>query len=259
MFSTRKTRIVRAFDSAEDYEAHARVQSTVADRLAARILALDIDMSSPALEIGCGTGFLTRALLDRWPELHLTASDIAPAMVERARRLLGGRANIRFDVVDGEDPAVPPDSFGLIVSSLAFQWFEKPVESIGGLITTLRPGGWLAFSTLVAGTFREWTEAQRQAGLDVLTPDYPESSLFKEIAAGCGVDINRYTLSQRHLDGVAFLRSLKAIGAGTRWSTAPSRPSALRRAIALFGEQGATISYEIAEVVIQRAKKPEGL
>jgi malonyl-CoA O-methyltransferase len=43
------------------------------------------------LEIGCGTGFLSEALLARLPAASLTATDIAPAMLERARQRLGAR------------------------------------------------------------------------------------------------------------------------------------------------------------------------
>jgi malonyl-CoA O-methyltransferase len=256
MQPSRKTRIVHAFDRANAYDANAQVQRTVADLLAARIRAFDIDTSAPALEIGCGTGFLTSALLDRWPSLALTASDIAPAMVDRARHLLGDRANVRFDVVDGEDANVAPGSLGLIASSLAFQWFETPAPSIRRLIEALKPGGWLIFSTLIAGSFREWISAQREAGLGALTRDYPDAALFAQIAADdCTMDIRQYRLLQHHRDGLAFLRSLKAIGANARWDdTALSPPGALRHALSLFERQGGTVSYEIAEVAIQRRK-----
>jgi malonyl-CoA O-methyltransferase len=257
MQPSRKNRIVRAFDRAPAYDANALIQRTVADRLAARLQTLDLDLSTPALEIGCGTGFLTASLLDRWPDLSLTVSDIAPAMVDRAKNLIGNRVNVRFAVIDGEKLDLDTEELGLIVSSLAFQWFETPCESIDRLIDTLQPGGWLVFSTLAAGSFREWAGAQRQAGLDELTPDYPGAALFQQIADDhdAAADITQYSLSQRYPDGMAFLRSLKAIGAGARWGrAAPSSPAQLRNAIALFEQQGASISYEIAEIAIQRRK-----
>lgn len=255
MSSDRKTRIVSAFDRAKDYATHAHIQRTVADRLAKSISALEIDMAAPALEIGCGTGFLTEVLLDRWPELPLIITDIAPAMVERARGLLTGPPHIRFEIMDGEHPVAQPGSLGLIVSSLAFQWFETPAESISRLIETLRPGGWLIFSTLAAGSFREWAAAQRSAGLAELTPDYPEAAILEQmVSPGCRTNIHQYNLTQHHADGIRFLRSLKAIGAGARWRASPASPSALRQAISLFEQQGSTISYEIAEVAIQRMK-----
>ena len=33
------------------------------------------------LEIGCGTGYLTRALIELFPSAHITAVDIAPGMI----------------------------------------------------------------------------------------------------------------------------------------------------------------------------------
>ncbi|MGE3747898.1 MAG: methyltransferase [Sphingomonadaceae bacterium] len=256
MTLSRKDRIARAFDRAEDYDGEAEIQRIVATRLAERVLALNLDPSLPALEIGCGTGFLTEALLAARRDLALTISDIAPAMLDRARARIGERPNLRYALIDGEAPALPAARFGLIVSSLAFQWFEHPLQSIERLIPALTPGGRLAFSTLGAGSFREWTDAQQQAGLVGLTRDYPHADLFSGIASeACEVDVNGYSLEQKHADGKSFLRSLRAIGAHARWrDDAPAPTGRLRHAITLFEQKGATISYEITEVVIRRVK-----
>ncbi|MGE0775844.1 MAG: methyltransferase domain-containing protein, partial [Sphingomonadaceae bacterium] len=166
------------------------------------------------------------------------------------------RPGLRYALIDGEAIALPAASFGLIVSSLAFQWFEHPLQSIERLIPALAPGGQLAFSTLVAGSFRAWADAQQRAGLVGLTRAYPEAEVFAGIASDtCTVDVSGYGLEQKHVDGKAFLRSLKAIGANARWrDDAPAPAGRLRRAITLFEQQGATISYEIAEVIIRRVK-----
>jgi malonyl-CoA O-methyltransferase len=256
MSPSRKDRIMRAFDSAASYEVHADVQRIVAARLADQRLGLDFNSELPVLEIGCGTGFLTKMLLDARPDLQFTISDIAPAMLERTRILIGDQPNLNYSRIDGEALQSPPSTFGLIASSLAFQWFETPRESIGYMIDALAPGGWLAFSTLASGSFREWSEAQREAGLDGLTRDYPDAAIFSEpIQTNCTVDIVRYSLSQPYSDGRSFLRSLKAIGAHARWrDVRPSSPAKLRHAMKLFERQGASISYEIAQVTIRRGK-----
>ncbi len=256
MLPSRKARITNAFDRANGYDTHAIIQRDVVGRLAERIAALPIDPAMPALEIGCGTGFLTERLLETWPNLRLTISDIAPAMLDRARETIGERPNISYACIDGEQLDIAAGSIGLIASSLAFQWFETPAESVARMIKTLNPGGWLAFSTLVAGSFREWAEAQDKAGTAGLTRSYPETSVYRQIASGtCEVEIERYTLTEAHPDGLRFLQGLRSIGAGARWDSAtPPSAVGLRRAIRLFEQHGARISYEIAQVVIRRVK-----
>ena len=57
-------------------------------------------------------------------------------------------------------------------------------------------------------------------------------------------DVRTYALSPR---SVAFLRSLKAIGAGTpHRNHRPLSPAALRRVMARFDQAGATATYVVA-------------
>jgi malonyl-CoA O-methyltransferase len=255
MSTTRKALIARAFDRAEDYDAHAHIQRSAAEYLAARIAGLGIDPSRPALEIGCGTGFLTEALVTRWPSLSLTASDVAPAMIERTRSRIGD--TIAYAIIDGEDPGGIADSgYGLIASNLAFQWFADLGSTLSRLTACLAPGGWLVFSTLAAGTFREWTKAQTAAGIIGLTRTYPDLGMIEAMTpAGTRIDVSGYLLKEQHASGRDFLRGLKAIGAATAWDRSGAPGTApLRKAIKTFEDGGATISYKIAEVAIQRPR-----
>ncbi len=253
MPESRKSRITSAFDGAQAYDANARIQLVVANRLAGRLAGLPIDHELPALEIGCGTGFLSEALLEAFPDLALTLSDIAPSMVDRARARLGKRPGLSYAVVDGEHPGVPPaGGWGLIASSLAFQWFEHPGGAIARMVATLAPGGWLGFSTLGAGSFAEWTSALAEAGLSGLTRAYPDADALRDLCpSGTEVAIETYHLSEAHADGLAFLRGLRAIGAATPWEGKGS-PARLRHAIARFEAGGAAVGYEIAEVFVRK-------
>ncbi len=53
--------------AAENYDAAASVQRVAAERLAARIAALPLPDNPSILDIGAGTGFLTRALARHLP------------------------------------------------------------------------------------------------------------------------------------------------------------------------------------------------
>jgi SAM-dependent methyltransferase len=95
--------------------------------------------TAAVLEIGCGTGQLTRELAGRG--LSLTAIDIGAAMVETARRNVADPM-ARFQTSSFEDFA-DSGPFDLIVSATAFHWVD-PGIGLAKAARLLRPGGWLA-------------------------------------------------------------------------------------------------------------------
>jgi len=79
------------------------------------------------LEIGCGTGFVTRRLAASAAHIH--AVDISAAMMSEARSLPGGdNPRIRWHCAAAETaPFDPP--YDLIVSGQAFHWLDWSVMS----------------------------------------------------------------------------------------------------------------------------------
>ncbi len=153
--------------SAGNYEREALLQREVAFTLA-QWLAEDraaVAAGAPGpevLEIGCGTGFLTRFLEERLAPSRLTALDLAPGMLARLRQgrpVAAGRLGLVL--ADGERLPFREESFDLVASSTTFQWFDSLEVALAGCWRALRPGGVLAFATLGRGTFRELREAYR--------------------------------------------------------------------------------------------------
>lgn len=243
-------RVQAAFNAARDYDGQARVQRQVAADLAARIIALPLPARPRVLEIGCGTGFLTRAVLasDLTPALWL-ATDLAPAMVERCRLGTPARPHLGFATLDGEQGTMPAQApFDLICASLAFQWFTDLPTAIARLYGWLAPGGHLIFTTLIAGTFAEWAEAHHAEGLEPGTPAFLPlpalAALHPHWQAAPPVAEDQV---ERHGHARDFLRALKAIGAGTaRPDHQPLPPAALRRVMARFDAMGAAATYRVA-------------
>src|SRR5512133_4117223 len=55
---------------------------------------LELAGDETVLDAGCGSGRVTKLLLERLPHGHVVAVDSAPSMVEHARRALGDRATV---------------------------------------------------------------------------------------------------------------------------------------------------------------------
>jgi trans-aconitate 2-methyltransferase len=90
------------------------------------------------LDVGCGTGLVTEALLALVPQGRVLAIDASADMVELARRRLGDRAEVWCqDVLDLEVDE-PVDA---IVSTAALHWVTDHDRLWARLARALRPGG----------------------------------------------------------------------------------------------------------------------
>jgi ubiquinone/menaquinone biosynthesis C-methylase UbiE len=115
------------------------------------------------LEVGCGTGKLTRVLAERG--LQVDAVDPGAQLVQVARRHVGDAA-VHFRVARFEDVELPEGAFDAVVSATAFHWID-PVVGWSKVARLLRAGGTLA---LLAHTFEPepemlaaWREFVREA------------------------------------------------------------------------------------------------
>lgn len=246
MNSGRKQRISDAFGAAaRHYDEHAGPQ-----RLAAALVADLAHRQKPLgvsriLEIGCGTGFLTRDIQARWPGAELVVTDLSPDMLARAA--LGGMVAGTFLAMDGEAPIFEGEWFDLILSNLAFQWFDDLEAAIGRLVALLRPGGSLIFSTMGQGSFARWRAAHEACGLSAGVPAYPSLDDLRTMLAhhedAFAFDED-YGLSCG--DGRGFIAHLKGIGAVVpNEGRKPLTPRQLRRVMKAFEQTGGDDVYHL--------------
>ncbi len=250
-----KAAVAAAFSAAaETYDRSAQVQREIAARLAKRITALPLPEHPRILDLGCGTGFLCRELLQSVSRADWFLADISAAMIERCRRNFGGHAS--FLVMDGEDPCLMPEpGFDLICSSLAFQWFGDLGPALRRLTALLKPGGHLMYSTLAADSFCEWRRAHEALGLSAVTPDYPSvADLRTLVPAGIRGAIDEERLVHSYSSGRAFLDHWRQIGAHLAApGSKPLSPGNLRRVLRQFeGPAGIRVTYHIAYGCLRR-------
>ncbi|MFH1837873.1 MAG: malonyl-ACP O-methyltransferase BioC [Candidatus Omnitrophota bacterium] len=135
------------------YDDYAAVQRKCAQQL---IELLEGDSFSNILEIGCGTGFYTRALRGTNKEAQIDAVDISEEMIKVAHRK-GKDSTTQFMVFDGEEIS-REKKFDLITSNATFQWFEDLDRSLAGLKEAITDEGSLCFSMYGPETFNELGE-----------------------------------------------------------------------------------------------------
>ncbi|MBV9015380.1 MAG: class I SAM-dependent methyltransferase [Alphaproteobacteria bacterium] len=116
---------------------------TTAERAAwDRILDLVVGARPPldALDVGCGTGFLSLELATRGH--RVTGIDFAPQMLAEARKKAAEqRLAVRFEEGDAEALAFPDASFDLVMTRHVLWTLPHPERAIDEWIRVLRPGG----------------------------------------------------------------------------------------------------------------------
>lgn len=107
------------------------------------------------LEIGCGAGYGTRLILDRFPAAHVDAVDLDPAMVRRARRRLTRyRDHVRVEVGDATNLRASLDAanetYDAVFDFAIIHHIPDWRAAIGEVARVLRPGGYFYFDEVTA-------------------------------------------------------------------------------------------------------------
>ena len=93
-----------------------------------------------ALDLGCGTGPYLRLLARRADEV--VGVDIAPAMIEEARRSLPpGLKKVHLSVASVFDLPFPEDHFDIGVCIGVLEYFDDPAAVLRAAFRVIKPGG----------------------------------------------------------------------------------------------------------------------
>jgi SAM-dependent methyltransferase len=120
------------------------------------------------LELGCGTGLLTRHLIAAGH--RVIATDAAPAMLDLARELVGDSAQDVRQLVLPDDPLPEADAIVAVGHPLNYLPDAEAVDrALAAMAGALRPGGRLAFDLCDL----EWGRARRETpGFAGVGPDW---------------------------------------------------------------------------------------
>lgn len=234
---------------AETYDEYANVQKTMAAELMKMVkeekLAGKTNLA--ILDIGCGTGFLTQMLCDAFPEARITAVDIAPGMIAFCQKKLK-TPNVTFECADIEEAALR-QTYDLIISNAAFQWFNSLGKTINKLYKALSGNGLLCFSTFGSRTFTELHQsyAKAKSKMGITTAGRPGPSFYNlpELLALCRDSLGeadpacciygKESLTCEYFASVKmFLESVKKIGANNSNGENRVNPSLIKKMLEIY-------------------------
>lgn len=209
-------KIRKAFsDAAIQYDVLASLQLEIGRELVQKINALE--GIGQILDVGMGTGKLTRRLAFYFPEAKVTGMDFADGMIRMAQQKQEG-----FAIVQADARRLPfkVDNFDLVVSNLTYQWVDDLAAAFAQIFYSLKPQGRLVATMFGHQTFQEL--------FDVLIKTKEENSRIswgnrlatqeqiKQAVAHAGfstVSVDYELIDVHFPDMMALLRWIKDIGA----------------------------------------------
>lgn len=197
--------------ASQTYDAAASVQKSSAQKLSNMIHAnCDTQSLQTILDLGCGTGFMTEALLPHCPSSVFTLVDFSPRMLQEVSKKFQSFSNIQYQCANFLTGQL--DVHDLIVSNFAFQWAES-LENV--VLHYASKAKVLAFTALLAGTFKDWYAILREHEVAPPIKPYPTENAL--LACLTRLSDNYHTeLEEKTIlfsNSRALMSYLKALGA----------------------------------------------
>ena len=224
-----KNKVRRSFGrAAPDYDDAAVLQHEIGRRMLERLDYIRLE-PRVILDIGCGTGVATEALLKRYPKAEVLALDFALPMLERARWRGRWRRRPRCLCADLDHLPLAAQSVDLVFANASLQWSSRPPQAFADIARVLKPGGLMMFSSFGPDTLQELRAAWAAVDGSEHVHGFIDMHDYGDMLMAAGLadpvmDAERMTLT--YPDAMQLMREIKVIGAAN---------ASLRRSPGLLG------------------------
>ncbi|MAM89230.1 MAG: hypothetical protein CME36_18175 [unclassified Hahellaceae] len=280
-----KRHVDRSFSlAATSYDEHAGIQRRIGEALIQGLserlmLQPPVQEKCRLVDAGCGTGYFTDSLISLLQHGHVQGSaiesgrgqqneilfialDRSAGMLDVLKRKHGGTQTTGVELAplqaDLENLPLATGSSDVIFSNLAMQWLEQPSNWLDEAVRALRPGGWLACSTLLPGSLIEIQAAW--AGLDSAQHVNAFTAVDNlRAAAPVNASLHQRRFTEFFPSALDAMRSVKGVGAHTVLHGARQQlttPGRLKAVLAAYEQQrqaeGVPLSYEAGFIYYQK-------
>ncbi len=212
-----KEKIKNSFNKAAGtYDQARNVQRQIGEALINTLLAMGTCNYTNIVDLGCGTGQVTKILADKIKFHKFQAIDFAAKLLAIAKTKL---AAYKIKILEADYDALPANNFDLAFSNMSLQWSQDLLNTIKIINNLLDANGTLAFSIPLQGTLIE---------LNAYSINHFYSlSYIKKLLITHGFKIKKCFI-QKYINyfpnkgrddlapTLAALKSLKAVGANCR-------------------------------------------
>jgi ubiquinone/menaquinone biosynthesis C-methylase UbiE len=109
--------------------------------------AARVGRDQQVLDVATGTGVAAEAAVQVVGSSGaVVATDLSPAMLERARERFGHVANVSLAVEDGQALTFPDEQFDAVLCAMGLMLFPEPARGLAEFRRVLRKGHWAAVS-----------------------------------------------------------------------------------------------------------------
>ncbi|MGL4858452.1 MAG: malonyl-ACP O-methyltransferase BioC [Enterobacteriaceae bacterium] len=250
-YTLNKESIAHAFGrAAGSYDQVAQIQRASGHGLLQR-LPDSLPGFCQVLDAGCGTGYFSRLLSQRGYKVN--ALDISSGMLQQAQ---SQHSAARYICADIEALPLADHCMDLCFSNLALQWCSDFSRALAELYRVTRPGGWIAFTTLVEGSLSELVQAWRQIDGYAHINRFPTYAHLLRLCQPYGASLQQQRLQQPYDTIIDLKKALQRVGS-TQLQRKPhggllSRQKLARLERAYPKQQGKLfLSYQVVYGVIQ--------
>ena len=201
--------VLRNFNqAAKTYNTQAKLQRAIAWRLAKQCSVHPIP-DGLWVDLGAGTGLLADALEEINPAQKILRLDGSSEMLERYSSI---RPSQLWDLNKG----LPcwQNKPNLIASSFALHWLINPVARLEEWFLALPPGGWLALTLPIAGSFPQWHQAAKDAKVRCTAIQLPSQREISTVLPTESIRFQKlFRFTQRSPNSLSLIRAMRKTGA----------------------------------------------
>lgn len=238
--------------ASKSYDDVAWAQKYAAQFLVNKLLKDQSFMPKTILDLGTGTGYIPELLLKNFPKSSFYLNDIADEMLQVCKAKFAKAKNIYY--LPGDMLQLELKFCDCVISNLALQWAEDLQYAIN--FAHSKSSNIFAFSTLLDGTFEEWSHViNRYQSVQIL--DYPSA---QELISLCNkLKKNEQTFEFWLMDlplsfdnYTGFMRYIKSLGASVPGNLV--HLSSLKKLLKAEA-QSLTVTYKIFFGIFKRDSK----